>query len=164
MFVTLRELRRQGDPPADVIVFDIEPERPQKLHNDIRGLETVAVLFGDDDQLYPEVLALREDFPMVPHVNRRPLEFPGNLCLYDQAWADERPSWTPVNFLKRIHTWLSKTADGMLHAPDQPLEPLMRSRTGSSSFHLTSSTPYADSRRISSKSSATRSMRTGSRS
>jgi hypothetical protein len=70
VFVTLRELRRQGDPPADVIVFDIEPERLQKLHNDIRGLETIAVLFGDDDQLYPEVLALREDFPMVPHVNR----------------------------------------------------------------------------------------------
>src|ERR1700739_1020508 len=93
VFVTLRELRRQGDPPADVIVFDIEPERPQKLHNDIRGLETIAVLFGDDDPLYPEVLALREDFPMVPHVNRRPSEFPRNLCLYDQAWADERPSW-----------------------------------------------------------------------
>jgi len=131
-FVFLRGTRRQWEPPGDVIVFEIEPERPQQLENDIREAETIAVVFSDDDVGYPEVLALRNDFPLVPHVNLRVEEFPRSLCLYDQAWTEEKPSWTPATFLQRIQTWLSKTADGSLHGSDQPLEPLI----AESNWHL----------------------------
>lgn len=122
-FVTLLEVKRT--PTADVVVFDIQPERSQKIVHDIKRVERIAVSFPDNDTWYPEVLALRDGFPLAPHVNRRDVEFPRSLCLYDRAWNDEKPSWTPVNFLQRIQTWLSKTATGTLHAEDQPLEPLI---------------------------------------
>lgn len=124
-FVELVELRRIAEPASDVIVFNIEPERPQHLKNDIRRVETIAAVFRDDEVTYPEVLALRANFPSVPHINLRHEEYPRSLCLYDQPWSDERSKWTPTSFLQRIHIWLSKTADGSLHASDQPLEPMM---------------------------------------
>jgi hypothetical protein len=124
-FVKMLSLHRCAETSSDVIVFSIEPERPQYLKNGIHRVEVIAVLFRDDDATYPEVLALRSDFPSVPHINGRHEEFPRSLCLYDQSWRDERPKWTPINFLRRIHIWLSKTADGSLHAPDQPLEPIL---------------------------------------
>ena len=122
-FVSLLEVRRTNE--EDVIVFEIQPERSQKIVHDIRRVERISVSFKEADTWYPEVQALRADFPLAPHVNRRDAEFPRSLCLYDQAWNDEKPSWTPVNFLQRIQTWLSKTSDGTLHAADQPLEPLI---------------------------------------
>ena len=122
-FTTFLEVRRTST--ADVVVFDIQPERPQEIVHNIKRVERIAISFPDNDAWYPEVFALRNDFPLVPHVNRGDKEFPRSLCLYDQAWNEEKPSWTPVNFLQRIHIWLSKTATGSLHAGDQPLEPLI---------------------------------------
>jgi hypothetical protein len=122
-FATLLEVRRTST--ADVVVFDIQPERPQEIVHNIKRVERIAISFPDNDAWYPEVVALRNDFPLVPHVNRGDKEFPRSLCLFDQAWNEEKLSWTPVRFLQRIQTWLSKTATGSLHAGDQPLEPLI---------------------------------------
>ncbi len=128
-FVELIEIRRVSEPPSDCIVFSLEPQRPQDLKADIRRRETIAVVFRDDDIGCPEVLALRMDFPLLPHLNLRNSEFPRSLCLYNQGWAEEKLLWTPTSFLHRIHTWLSTAATGTSHAKDQPLEPLM-SNTG----------------------------------
>ena len=139
-YVALMEVRRENDPPSDVIVFSIEPERPQQLKNDIKKVEPMGVMFRDDDGWYPEVLALRHNFPLVPHVNARTEEFPRSLCMYDQPWDEEKLTWTPVNFLQRIQTWLSKTADGTLHGDDQPLEPMLPA----SNWHLIVPPNFAD--------------------
>ncbi len=42
----------------------------------IRSVERIALVFSPDDVSYPDVLALRADFPRVPHINLRVDEFP----------------------------------------------------------------------------------------
>src|SRR6185369_15118377 len=109
----------------ETIVFEVEVERPQKRAHDVRRQERIAVTFKPADNWYPEVVALRADFPKVPHTNLRSSEFPRSLCLYDQPWSQIALRWTPTAFIERIRFWLAETAKGTLHQDDQPLEPLL---------------------------------------
>lgn len=120
----LLETRRRQD-SAEVVVFEVRPERPQDLVYDIKRVERMAAIFRVDDDIAPGLFALRSDFPLAPHVNQTTPEFPRSLCIYDEAYAEVRLKWTPANFLRRVHYWLSETAKGTLHAQDQPLEPLI---------------------------------------
>jgi hypothetical protein len=124
-FATLLEVRRNCDPPSEIVVMDLEVERPQHPVHDIRRIERIAVVFREEDRYQPETLALRQDFPLVPHVFVTEQETPRRLCLYDQPFENEKLTWTPARFLKRIRYWLAKTATGTLHGDDQPLEPLL---------------------------------------
>jgi Prokaryotic E2 family A/Prokaryotic homologs of the JAB domain/ThiF family len=110
---------------AEIIVVDLDIQRPQLIVNDIRRVERVAVVLERGDDSYPEVLALRSDFPLVPHRNLRVEEFPRSLCLYDQSWEEVRTRWTACAFIERIRQWMADTATGTLHRDDQPLEPLL---------------------------------------
>ncbi len=127
-FVKLIECRRTVEEANDVketVVFDAEIERPQRRVHDIRRVERIAVTFSQADNWYPEVLALRVDFPEVPHLNLRDTELPRSLCLYDESWPAVAMRWTPVRFVERIRLWLAETAQGTLHQADQPLEPVL---------------------------------------
>jgi len=125
-FVTLVECRREEAPDTtEIIVVDVEVERGQRTVHDIRPIERIAIHFFADDQRLPEVLALRVDFPVVPHLNLRPQELPRSLCLFEETFDEVRLRWTAAWFIERIRTWLALTAKGELHAPDQPLEPLL---------------------------------------
>ena len=107
----LLETRRRTD-SAEVVVFEVKPERPQDLVYDIRRVERLAAVFQAADDFVPGFFALRSDFPLAPHVNQTNPEFPRSLCLYDQAYEEVRLKWTPANFLMRVHFWLSQTAKG----------------------------------------------------
>lgn len=109
---------------SETIIFSIEVERSQKVIHDIRKCEDIAVVFGKDDKFLPEILALRIDFPRVPHTNLTGFEYPKSLCLFDQPYAEIKRNWTAARLIKRIHYWLSETSRGKLHDKDQPLEPL----------------------------------------
>ena len=110
---------------SEIIVFDAEVEVGQKNVHDIRCLERIAVKFEDSDTTMPEVLALRCDFPLVPHLNLRREEFPRSLCVTEQKYREWKLQSTGVTFLEEIRQWLALTAKGKLHAEDQPLEPLL---------------------------------------
>jgi hypothetical protein len=126
MRATFRECRHLEEGAEDVVVFAVDVERPQRCAYDIRKEEVIAAAFSITDESYPKVLALRADFPAAPHVNLTNSEFPRSLCLYDQPYENVRLSWTPSEFLARIHHWLAATATGTLHGADQPLEPLIQ--------------------------------------
>lgn len=108
----------------ETIVFDVDVELSQITQFDIHPAERVSVSFLAESEAWPEVLALREDFPLVPHLNLRPVEFPRSLCLYEEPYSEGRLRWTAVSIVERIRTWLSETAHGVLHKIDQPLESL----------------------------------------
>lgn len=110
---------------GEAVIFELQVEVPQRPVNDIRPVERVAVLFEAGDEKYPEVFALREDFPSVPHLNLSLKRLGASLCLYDEPWHAVRLSWTGAGVVERIRTWLRLTAVGALHGDDQPLEPLM---------------------------------------
>ena len=120
----LVELRKtpEGD---EVIVFEVEVEVSRVRAFDIHPREQLAVVFRERDELSPEVLALREDFPHVPHLNPRDEEIPRSLCLYEESFDELKLTWTPASFVERARWWLSETAKGRLNGQDQPLEPIL---------------------------------------
>jgi proteasome lid subunit RPN8/RPN11 len=120
----LVEVRRTGE-GNETIVFEVEVEVSQVRAFDIHPRERLAVIFRQEEELNPEVLALRKNFPHVPHLNPRDEEIPRSLCLYEESFDELRLTWTPANFVERARWWLSETAKGTLHGDDQPLEPIL---------------------------------------
>ena len=57
------------DAKASSQIFHLEVG--QEPVNDIHPVERVALLFSSADESYPEILALRADFPQVTHLNLR---------------------------------------------------------------------------------------------
>ena len=123
-FVTLQECRRVegGD---EIIVVELEVEVGQVVATDIRRFERIAIRFTNDEDALPDTLAMRADFPLVPHRNLRREEFPRSLCLYEGHPSELLLGWTPRKFVERIREWLARTAKQTLHDEDQPLEQLL---------------------------------------
>lgn len=109
----------------ETLVLELDVQVPQLTAHSILAKETVAIRFHPSDAEVPEVLALRSDFPSVPHLNLSLTDYPKSLCLYDQPWASLKLGWTAAAFLERIRWWMAQTARGELHGDDQPLEPLL---------------------------------------
>jgi hypothetical protein len=125
VFAKLHQVRRVNEPNREVVVFSVMVERPQSPVHPLEREERLAALFNEADNYPPEVISLRSNFPVVPHTNLREKGRPISICLYDQPYEIVRLTWTPADFLKRIHFWLAHTATGTLHGEDQPLEPLL---------------------------------------
>ena len=109
----------------ETVVFEVRVERPQERQYDIRETERLAATFEPSDHTWPEVIALRRDFPLVPHLNLRENELPRSLCLYEDSWDRVRLTWSPPSFIEWIRRWLALTVRDKLHAEDQALQPLM---------------------------------------
>lgn len=125
-YARLVECRHWGeDPRIEAIILDVEVELPQRPVADLRRFERLAMVFSEDHALMPDVLALRADFPEGLHLIPRPAGAPKCLCLYDEPWPDLKLGWTASGYIERARTWLALTARGELHAPDQPVEPLL---------------------------------------
>ena len=114
----------------DAVILDVAVEVVQRRLHDIQAVERLAVVFDRSDHIAPEVLALREDFPVTPHQLLRPPNWPRSLCLFEERYRDLKARWTPARFVMRLREWLRLTARGELHAPDQPLEPLLSEISG----------------------------------
>ena len=126
-FAELKECRIGGQDGThhDIVFVDVDVEVPQHPTHDIRHSEPLAIVFTPEDDHPPAVFALRPDFPRVPHLNLLPAGFPPSLCLYERPFNEVLIDWTAPKFVERIRQWLSQTANGTLHADDQPLEPLL---------------------------------------
>lgn len=130
-FVDLLGCLRVTDEPAiEIVLLEVEVELPQHVHHAIERRERIAAVFTPGVDSIPEVLALRADFPQVPHLNLRTYEHPKSICLYDESPREVMLRWTPLLFIERIRQWLNLTAKGELHQGDQPLEPLLLSNAG----------------------------------
>ena len=125
-YVQLVECRRlTGASGSESVVFDVKVEIGQQVVHDIKDTERICAAFNLTDDNYPEVSALRQDFPTnVPHKNLREYQRPVSLCLYEEPYHEVKLDWTPVEFIERIRNWLALTSRNELHAPDQPLEPI----------------------------------------
>lgn len=121
-FAKLIECRIDED-GNETIILDVEVEVGQYVVHDIKRTERIAVKFNDDCSI-PDILALRDDFPQVPHLNFRMTEKPKSLCLFAERHEDIKRYWTPAFLISRVREWLKLTARGQLHKDDQPLEPL----------------------------------------
>jgi hypothetical protein len=111
------------------IEFDVCPEVPQKPVFDIRKTERICVIFPENNNEQPTILALRKDFPEnLQHLYLTLPDTPKSLCLFEQDYRELRTTLTPEAFLNRIFSWLSRAATDEQHLDDQPLEPFILSR------------------------------------
>jgi hypothetical protein len=129
-YLKVVEIRQKYDRQFETVIVDLGVERPQKIINDIKRIERLALVFHSDDIHQPEVLALREDFPVVSHLNLQLHEYPKSLCLYEQPYEVIKLTWTPSGFIKQIQNWLNKTVIGTPHeegqAKDLPVCPSLK--------------------------------------
>lgn len=124
--LTARFIEARQNDDSSTIVIEVDVEVGQQPRHDIQRCERLAIIFYLADNSWPEVLALRSDFPQnIPHLNLRPKEWPPSLCLSDQPYSEAKRRWTPIGFIELIRSWLSDTARNELHRDDQPLEPLL---------------------------------------
>ena len=108
---------------AEIIIVDVEVEISQRPVYKIKCFERIAIVFSTTEKL-PEILSLRENFPITPHQNINNEIMPRSLCLFDEDYNELKLKLTPLLLLERIFNWLCLTAKGQLHQIDQPLEPL----------------------------------------
>ncbi|MBZ0221633.1 MAG: ThiF family adenylyltransferase [Dokdonella sp.] len=123
----IRLLRHPADGAAAVECLIVEVECdgiPPKNQVGIRYLERLALCVSNDPKRLIEVLALRQDFPILMHQNQGVHGAPASLCLYFDPPAAVLRTWTPAAFLRRIQWWLEMSARGELHPADQPVEHL----------------------------------------
>lgn len=111
------------EPNTEVVVVDVEAQLPLKKEVDLRRVERFAIVFQDHDHFAPQVLSLRSDFPEVVHLNPVSWVLPRSLCLSDTPWHQLRLNWTPHGMIESLRGWLSRTARGENHQPEQTLEP-----------------------------------------
>lgn len=121
-YATLIDTRRDDTSGVETVVFDVIVELSQTRVNEVLERERLAASFGPADDAFPEIVALRDDFPWVPHLNQREVELPRSLCLYELPYTTVKLRWTPTVFVERVRQWLSLTSEGKLHQEDQPLE------------------------------------------
>jgi Prokaryotic E2 family A/ThiF family/Prokaryotic homologs of the JAB domain len=125
-FVSLKDARQDSTrPDVEVVILDVEVERGQRVRYDIKRHEIIAIEFSRADQVHPEILPLRVDFPHVPHLNLRVTKLPRSLCIDERPYSEVKLRWTPSSFVESIRLWLSHTAEARLHQANQPLEPLL---------------------------------------
>lgn len=108
----------------EILIFDINLSIPQIIVNEINNVERIAIKITKVDDPFPEVWALRNDFPNLPHINLREYSTPKSLCIYDN-FEESQLTWTPEKFLCDIKQWLEYSAVGKLHQDNQPLEPFL---------------------------------------
>ena len=113
--------RRDGR--REIVILEVETNRPQRPAYSILHREPVAVVLFEDDTFAPTVLSLRSDFPDTPHQNWMPDGMPFSLCVDDRPWQDARPLYTPAELLHRIMKWFERAGRGGLHDLRQPLDP-----------------------------------------
>lgn len=81
--VALSRADDTGSGAVECIVLDITCDGvPSRDSFGIRYRERLALLVSADEGELPVVLALRKDFPALPHQNRVAPSAPASLCLY----------------------------------------------------------------------------------
>jgi integrative and conjugative element protein (TIGR02256 family) len=109
---------------AEIICLTLDIQIPQHTKNDIRENEDVAIICYPDDEYFPEVYALRGDFPLgLPHTNAKINEYPVSLCVTEENFQEVKHRFIAFEFIEKIRSWLSLTSRNKLHAENQALEP-----------------------------------------
>lgn len=109
---------------AEVILLTLDIEIYQNPLNGIEEQEDIAIVCYPEDDLFPEVYALRGDFQLgLSHTNLRITNYPVNLCVTEQNFQEVKHRFNSFDFIENIRQWFILGCQSKLHALDQPLEP-----------------------------------------
>lgn len=108
---------------AEVIVVEARCDGvPDKNRFGFKYKEKFAMVVFSEENDLPLVIPLRNDFPIVAHMNSPMKGLPRSLCLYFEPIVSVLRTWTAERFLRRITWWIESSSTNELHLTDQPLE------------------------------------------
>lgn len=94
---------------------------PQHRLIAVRNVEPITICISGEDVI-PNV-KVRDDFPIVPHLNILEDNTTKTLCYSDQRYEEIQHRMSGRFLLTCIENWFLKTSMKELHRPDQPIEP-----------------------------------------
>ena len=94
---------------------------PQHRLIPVRNIEPITIYISNAETL--PVVIVRDDFPIVPHLNVHENNVRKSLCYSDLGYQEIRHKLNGRFLLTCIENWFRKTSMNQLHRPDQPLEP-----------------------------------------
>ena len=94
---------------------------PQHRLIPVRNIEPITIYISNAETL--PVVIVRDDFPIVPHLNVHEDNVRKSLCYSDLGYQEIRHKLNGRFLLTCIENWFRKTSMNQLHRPDQPLEP-----------------------------------------
>ena len=118
------ECRSKGT--LEIIVCDVHVEVAPRRPVRIARTERLMLLCGVSGNDIPMVVPMRADFPVDQlHITiHHDCDF-ASLCLWATPVEDLKARFTPFMFFARIKEWLELAAEGRLHQPGQPAEPVL---------------------------------------
>lgn len=120
------QCRRNYDYDEIITIKLTRLQIPENPIYDIHTEESVAVICKTDDESWPEVYAIRKDFPLgLSHSNPKPYKRPVSMCVIDFHFVDVRLQFSAYEYINDIRMWLEKNSVGELHELDRPLEILL---------------------------------------
>ena len=94
---------------------------PQHRLIPVRNIEPITIYISNTEAL--PIVTVREDFPIVPHLNVHEDNVHKSLCYSDLGYHEIRHKLNGRFLFTCIENWFRKTSMNQLHRPDQPLEP-----------------------------------------
>lgn len=121
---SLNSIRSHDDTDSrcDVLELDFEVVGlPQYRLIPVRNIEPITIYISNEETL--PIVTVRDDFPIVPHLNVHEDNVRKSLCYSDLGYHEIRHKLNGRFLLTCIENWFRKTSMNQLHLPDQPLEP-----------------------------------------
>ena len=110
------------DSQCDELELDFEVVGlPQYRLIPVRNIEPITIYISNEETL--PIVTVRDDFPIVPHLNVHEDNVRKFLCYSDLGYHEIRHKLNGRFLLTCIENWFRKTSMNQLHRPDQPLEP-----------------------------------------
>lgn len=110
------------DSQCDELELDFEVVGlPQYRLIPVRNIEPITIYISNEETL--PIVTVRDDFPIVPHLNVHEDNVRKSLCYSDLCYHEIRHKLNGRFLLTCIENWFRKTSMNQLHRPDQPLEP-----------------------------------------
>lgn len=120
------QCQRNHDNDEIIVIRLTRLQIPENPIYDIHTEENVAVICKKEDESWPEVYAIRKDFPLgLAHSNPKPYKRPVSMCVIDFHFVDVRLQFSAYEYINDIRMWLEKNSVGELHEHDRPLEILL---------------------------------------
>lgn len=121
---SLNDIRSHEDTDSrcDELELDFEViGLPQHRLIPVRNIEPITIYISNAETL--PVVTVRDDFPVVPHLNVHEDNVQKSLCYSDLGYHEIRHKLNERFLLTCIENWFRNTSMNQLHQPDQPLEP-----------------------------------------
>jgi hypothetical protein len=126
-FCNLIEVRI-NESNEEIIIADIDLQIPSSPKIDILENERIGIICYPSDSKWPEVFALRENFPQgLIHTYLHTIERPIWICYTELNFVEDKRNFTGYKFLEMIRKWFELSSLNKIHAEDQMVEPYMYS-------------------------------------